>query len=226
MPETAKVGSGRILKLIFYRFSAYGYLRFAKFWHYYVFIFLSASITSIILSKAFSGNPFIFISPLLVFGFSAPFYFIFELSITYEGEIRILFVNLILSLDHFKERNVFWQQITGKIRGILRTGWINVSKDDLMYHFNRRLWETDDDITTQLRCIENWLLYGQKSCYEPITQIIPQVCFQPLKKTNFLNSPSGQVDINKVLDAIKVIGAIIGSIIVVTLAIYFHIIPT
>jgi len=218
----------RILVRIFNSFSAYAYLRFAKFWRYYFFIVFITVVTTIVLAQIFYNNAFIVISPALIFGLFTPFYFIFEFSLTYEGEIRILFANLLLSLNHFKRRNIFWERIAGKIQGLLRTGNIDVSKDDLIYYFNLKLWETNDDITNQLRSIEAWLLDRQRSCCEPIRQIIPQVCFQPLKRRGFwnMNSTSGQVDVNKVLDVIKVVGSIVGSIIVIILAFYFHVIPT
>jgi hypothetical protein len=200
----------RILKNIFNAVSSYTYLKFSRFWQLYNNIILTATILSIVLGFAFPNNLGIKLLPLPIFVLFMPFRYIFELSLTYEGEVRILFENLLLSINLFSERNIFWKQIAEKIRLLLERGNIEISKDDLIYHFNAKLWETKDDVTAQLKDIEAWLLDRKTSCFDSITQIIPKDCFKAGKSRNFLrnivaNPTAEQVDIIKVLGPVTIV---------------------
>lgn len=200
----------RILEKIFNRVSSKSYLEFAKFWEPYQYIVYISAIVLFVLGYAFPNNLPFKLLPLSIIGLLLPFHYIFYFPLTPKGEIKILFENLRSNLHHFSKRNIFWEQIAGKIEHLLKSGNIEVSKDDLIYYFNAKLWETKDDITVFLRDIEAWLLYEHNSSFDSITQIVPKDCFKVGKKKNLLrnivNEPTtAQVDIIKVLGPVIIV---------------------
>jgi len=210
----------RIFEKLINRFSSYSFLLFARFWKIYYYLIFITTILLFVLGLAVPNDLPFKILPLLVFGVSLPFYYLFSFSLTSEEEITILFENLLPNLDHFSKRNVFWGKIAKKIEELLKTGNIEVSKDDLIYYFNEKLWETNTIVTNQLRDIEIWLLDRQSSCFNSIRQIIPEVCFQPLKRKSFsrniVSEPtSEQIDLIKALTPIIVV-------VVVAILIFIH----
>jgi hypothetical protein len=196
---------------------------FSKLWRPYFWVVSGLVIATGILVQLDKTNLLLAPLALIIFGLFLPFYFIFEYSLTDKGETEILFENLLFYLEHFERRNVFWKQIAGKVKRLLKTGNIDVSKGDLIYYFNLKLWETNDDLIKQLRDIEEWLLDRQASCYQSIKQIIPAVCFSPTKRSFWSEPTATRVDVDEVLNAIKVLGTVIGIIIAVVIAIYFHV---
>jgi hypothetical protein len=197
----------RILEKLFNSVSTKTYLEFAKVWEPYSFVVFIATIVAFVLGFALPNNLDIKILPLLILGLLLPFYYIFNVPLTSGGEIKILFENLLSNLSHFSKRNIFWEQIAGKIERLLEIGNIEVSKDDLIYYFNAELWETKDDITVQLRDIEAWLLDRKSPVFNSITQIIPETCFRAGNRKNFLRSiiiepTTTQVDVIKVLSPV------------------------
>jgi len=171
-----------------------------------------------ILGIDFPSNSIFKIIPILIFGVTLPFYYLFKFDVTSEEEIIILFENLLSNLDHFSRRNVFWRKISKKIEEVLKTGNIEVSKDDLIYYFNDKRWETNSNITNQLRDIELWLLDKRRTCFDSIRQIVPVVCFQPIKRKPLLKNialepTSAQVEI------IKVLGYVIVAVLLIVLII-------
>ncbi len=207
----------RLLEKVFNRVSSNAYLGLSKFWITFNFI----NITAILATGVFgivNNNLEFKLLPLILLGFLTPFYFVFQYSLTFEGEIRILFENLLSNLDHFSKRNIFWNQIAEKIERLLEKGNIEISKDDLTYHFNAKLWQTKDDITPQLKDIESWLLDRQSSCFDSITKIVPAECFKAGKRKslwrNIVSEPTtAQIDVIKILA--PVIIAIIFAIIII-----------
>ncbi len=202
----------RILEKIFNRVSSYTYLVFAKFWKIYFYIVFITTIIIFFLGFVLPNNLSIKLLPLPIFGLGLPFYYIFRVNapLTSKGEIKILFENLHSNLYDFSERNIFWEQIAGKIEHLLASGNIEVSKDDLMYYFNAKLWETKDNISIYLRDIEAWLLNEQNSSFDSITQIVPKDCFKVGKRKNLLrnivNEPTAaQVDIIKYLSLVIIV---------------------
>jgi len=209
----------RILEKIFNRVSSNTYLESAKFWKSFHYLVLIVTIIAIFLGFGLPSNLNIKILALPILGLLLPLYYIFSFSLTSVGEIRILFENLLSNLNHFSRRNIFWEQIAGKIERLFEIGNIEVSKDDLIYYFNDKLWETKEDITIQLRDIEASLINKQSPSFDSITQIIPKDCFKAGKRKSFLRSivvepTSAQVDIIKYLAPV-IIAIVFGVLILV-----------
>lgn len=216
---TLAVYRNQIVLMIFSHFSSETYLKFAKFWEPYRIIVALTVIILFFLGYALPNSTAFRILPLIILGFFLPIYYIFGFSLTSKGEIRILFENLRSNLHHFFIRNIFWEQIAGKIVQLLENGNIEVSKDDLIYYFNAKLWETKDNITIQLSDIEAWLLYEKDSCFDSLTQIIPKECFRVGKRKNLLrnivNEPTtAQVEEIKVLGAVAIVIIFAGLILI------------
>jgi hypothetical protein len=173
----------RILERVFRRISHYGYLQFASTWQIFPFFVVAISF--------FWGlytfhDPRYFLLSLTFLFLCIPLYFIFDSPLTYEGRVQILFEELFSSLNNYPERQPYWKKISKIIERLLKIGNIQISSNDLIFHFNKKLLETNDDISDNLRRIQAWMLGTQRTCLDSIKNIFPEIKIEPYTKISFL----------------------------------------
>lgn len=173
----------RILERAFRRMSHVGYLQFALFWRIFPLFVIAVSFSWSLYT--FRDPSFLLLS--LTFAFLCiPLYFIFDHPLTYEGTVQILFEGLFSSFNNFRERQSYWRRISKIIEGLLKIGNIQVSSKDLIFHFNKKLLETNEDISDDLRNIQAWMLGRQRTCLNSIKNIFPEVKIEPYTRDSFL----------------------------------------
>lgn len=174
----------RIVEWIFGKLSSDGILQFAVFWNRFPFLLVGLVVISFLYGAFREPLPF-----LVWFTFLSlfmPLYFIFERSLLDDGVIQILFEGLYSSLNNFRKRQYYWKKISRIIENSFKMANIQISSDVLTYHLNKKLLETNEDISNDLRSIEAWLLGRQSSCVESLKKIIPEVEIGPCTKDSFL----------------------------------------
>ena len=106
----------------------------------------------------------------------------------------MLFEGLFASLNNVLKRQYYLKRISKIIENLLKIGNIQVSSDDLIYHVNKKLMETNEDISNDLRNIQAWMLGRQRTCLDSLKRIIPNIKIQQRKKDSFfrqiLENPS------------------------------------
>ena len=178
------VRRNHILEWIFKRISHEGYLQFAFVWKTFpLFIFV---ISFYLWLNSLRYPTYLLFSLTFLFLFM-PLYFIFEHPLSYEGEVQILFEGLFSSLDNFHKRQYYMREISKIIENLLKIGNIQVSSSDLIYHLNKKLLETNEDISNDLRDIQAWMLGRQRTCLDSLKRIVPDIEIKPCtKKGSFL----------------------------------------
>jgi len=173
-----------IVAWIFGKLSGDGIFQFAVFWNRFPLLLGGLFVISFLYGAFREPKPF-----LVWFTFFPLFmslYFIFERSLSDEGVIQILFEGLFSSLNNFRKRQYYWKKISRIIENSFRMANIQISSDVLVYHLNKKLLETNEDVSDDLRSIEAWLLGRQNSCFESIKKILPEVEIKPCTKDSFL----------------------------------------
>jgi len=178
----------RILERVFRRLSHDGIFHFAVFWKSYPFFVIAFSF---LLGLGTLRDPIYVLSSFSFFSLSISPYLIFEHPLSYEGGVQILFEGLFSSIDDFSKRQYYWKKISKTIEDLLRIGNIQVSSNDLIFHFNKKLLETNEDISDDLRSIRAWMLGEQKTCLDSIKSIFPEVKIEPCTKVSFLRRALG-----------------------------------
>ena len=173
-----------ILEWVFGKLSHDGIFQFAVGWH--VFPFFLVVVLLLLLSLNVFREPTSLLFWLTFLSLCMPLFFILEHPLSNEGAVQILFEGLFSSLDNFHRRQYYWKKISKAIEKSLKNGNIQVSSDDLTYHFNKKLLETNEDISDDLRSIQAWMLGRQKSCLDSIKRIFPEVKIEPCTKDSFL----------------------------------------
>lgn len=173
----------RIIERVFRRLSHDGIFQFAIFWNSYPLIVIAFSF---FLGLMALRDPLYLLSSLSFLLLSIPLYFIFEHPLSQEGAVQILFEGLFSSIDDFPRRQYYWKKISKIIENLLRIGNIQVSSNDLIYHFNKKLLETNEDISDGLRSIQAWMLGEQRTGLDSIKNTFPEVEIEPCTKISFL----------------------------------------
>lgn len=207
----------RILERLFRKLSHDGIFRFAVFWKSYLFFIL---VLSFFFGFYTFHDPLFPLSLLAFLLLCLPLYFIFEHPLSNEGAVRILFEGLFSSFNDFPMRNYYWKKISKIIENLLRIGNIHVSSNDLIFHFNKKLLETNEDISDDLRSIQAWMLNERRTCLDSIKSVFPEVKIEPCTKISFLRRASE----NPIVQAnlIKVFASLIFAILMLIIVLISH----
>jgi hypothetical protein len=205
----------RILEWFFNKASHQSYLELAIFMKNYPFFSVAGAF--VIGINAFREPMALFVALSFLF-LSLPLYYIFERPLTGEGRVQILFDGLFESLDNFTRRQYYWEKISEMIEKRLKVGNIKVMSSDLIHQFNKTLLETPKDVSNDLRNIQAWMLGRQRTCFDSIKGIYPEIKFEPYTKESYLkhtfeNLTSVQANLIKFLSSLAVIAIL--SIVVI-----------
>lgn len=172
-----------ILEWVFRKISHESYLQFAIFWQIMFPILVIA--ISFLLWFIAPRDPIYLLSLLTFLFVSMALYFIFERPLSHDGMVQVLFEGLFSSLDNFPRRQYYLKKISKIIENLLKMGNIQVSSGDLIYHINKKLLETDEDVSNDLENVRAWMLGRQRTCLDSLKKIIPDIRIEPPMKDSF-----------------------------------------
>jgi len=176
------VGRNHIIEWIFGKISHEHYLSFVIFWKRYPWLVIAISF---LLGSGMRANSTYLLYALTFLFMSTPIYFVFEKPLSNRGGIEVVFEGLFSSINNFYERQYYLKIISKTIEQAFRMGNIAVTSNDLIYNFNRKLLETNEDISDDLRNIKAWMSGEQRTCLDSLKKIIPEIKIEPYTKISF-----------------------------------------
>lgn len=177
------ISRNHVIGWIFGRISHQSYLTFAIFWKRFPLLVV---VFSILLGFSTSGDTLFVVYAFTFIFLTMPLYFIFEKPLSYEGGIELLFDGLHTSIEKFNERQYYLKPISKEIERMLESGNIEVRSGDFVYQINRRLSETDVDLSNDLLNIKSWLLGKRRILLDSLWSAVPDLEISASTKEPFL----------------------------------------
>jgi hypothetical protein len=182
------VSRNRILKRTFNWLSYDGCLYSPYFWKR-IFPLLEFVFSFYFFLSAFRDVRYLLVALSFIF-LSIPFYFIFESSLSMRGWVQSLFEGLFSSFNNYFKLQYYWRSISKTIEGLMEIGNIQLSSNELIFEFNRKLLETNEDISNDLRSIEAWMLNERRTVLDVIERIFPSIEIRRCTKISFFEKIS------------------------------------